>query len=409
MKTIQFPKLTSWQEDVWTALVNCRGSGKVFIVKAKRQVGKSILAAIELIKFAIEKPCINIIIEPTLTQSRRVFKDIQRWIEPAGLVETFNSSLQEIKFKNGSEIIFKSAEQRDRLRGYTVTGLLVIDEAAFITDDVIDIVFPWVDANNAPVLLISTPLFKSGRFYTLYSAGLNDKTGKSKSFDWASYDTSQFLPKDKLEYYRQTLSPIKFTSEYLGEFIIDGSYVFKNIVSAISSPIDTKPVYCGIDWGTGQNGDYTAVVALNSQLEVVKVLKVNNLEPSEQVIQIANYINSNPTLTNVIVEKNSIGAIYYDMLKRKLIKKSILTTFLTTNDSKREIIEDLASAFENQKVTIINDEELISELQHYAVEKTKSGKLTYNGLFGYHDDLVIAFALAYYSAKKKTGYKLLIK
>ena len=183
MKTIQFPKLTPWQEDVWNALENSRGSGKVFIVKAKRQVGKSILAAIELIKFAIEKPSINIIIEPTLTQSRRVFKDIQRWIEPSNLVETFNTSLLEIKFKNGSEIIFKSAEQRDRLRGYTVTGLLVIDEAAFITDDVIDIVFPWVDANNAPVLLISTPLFKSGRFYTLYITGLDDKTGKSKSFD----------------------------------------------------------------------------------------------------------------------------------------------------------------------------------------------------------------------------------
>lgn len=409
MKTIQFPKLTPWQEDVWNALENSRGSGKVFIVKAKRQVGKSILAAIELIKFAIEKPSINIIIEPTLTQSRRVFKDIQRWIEPSNLVETFNTSLLEIKFKNGSEIIFKSAEQRDRLRGYTVTGLLVIDEAAFITDDVIDIVFPWVDANNAPVLLISTPLFKSGRFYTLYITGLDDKTGKSKSFDWASYDTSRFLPNDKLEYYRKTVSPIKFTSEYLGQFIVEGSYVFKNIINCISTPIDTKPVYCGIDWGTGQNGDYTAVISLNNALEVVKVLKVNNLAPTDQVNNIADYINNNNTLKTVVVEKNSIGSVFYDMLKRQLNRKSILSTFTTTNDSKREIIEDLAGAFEKQKVTILNDEELISELQHYAVEKTRTGKVTYNGIFGYNDDLVIAFSLAFYSAKKKSNYKIILK
>lgn len=405
MKEIIFPKLTKWQQDVYTALSNSRGTGEVFVVKAKRQVGKSILAAIELIKFAVEKQCISIILEPTLTQSRRVFKDIQHWIEQSSLVESFNTSLLEIKFNNGSEIIFKSAEQRDRLRGYTVNGLLVIDEAAFISDEVIDIVFPWVDANNAPVLLISTPLFKSGRFYTLYSS----KTDKSHSFDWAKYDTSQFLPSDKLEYYRQTISPIKFTSEYLGEFITEGSYVFKNILNCITIPIDTKPIYIGIDWGTGQNGDYTALIALNSKREIVKVLKVNNLEPTEQVTSIANYINDNPTLKSVLVEKNSIGTIFYDMLKRKLNRKSILSTFNTTNDSKRTIIEDLASAFEQQSISILDDSELITELQHYALEKTKTGKITYNGIFGYHDDLVIALSLAFHCTKSKSSYRILMK
>lgn len=411
MKTIQFPKLTPWQSAVYAAMENCRGTGKVFTIKAKRQVGKSILAAIELIKFAVEAPCISIIIEPTLTQCRRVFKDIQSWLDNTGLVENFNNSQFEIKFNNGSEIIFKSAEQRDRLRGFTVTGLLVIDEAAFIADEIIDIVFPFVDAHNAPTMIISTPLFKDGRFYTLYSAGLENKeNAKAISFDWARYDTSQFLPKDKLDYYRKTVSPLKFTSEYLGEFITDGSFVFKNIVSSIKEPgPGSKPTYCGIDWGTGQNGDYTAVVFLDNNSNIHSVYKFNNIEPVQQVNEIARLINQNSTLISVTVEKNSIGTVFESNLKEKLNKKSILHTFTTTNESKRAIIEDLASAFENQSITIIGDDELIKELQHYTIEKTKSGKITYNGLLGYHDDLVMALAIAYNSTKKKTGYRILLK
>lgn len=409
MKTIQFPKLTKWQSDVYEAMQGSRGSGKVFTVKAKRQVGKSILAAIEVIKFAVEQKCTSIVIEPTLTQSRRVYKDIQGWLQDSGLVEQFNASLMEIHFNNGSEIIFKSAEQRDKLRGYTVSGLLVIDEAAFISDSIIDVIFPFVDAHNAPTLVISTPLFKSGRFYTLYEQGLADADGKSQSFDWATYDTSQFLTEEKMEYYRKTVSPIKFTSEYLGQFITDGSYVFKNIIEAITSPIDTVPLYCGIDWGTGQNGDYTAVVLMNGSSEVTEVLKVNAMDAVEQIERISSLINSHPSLKSVTVERNSIGNVFYDMLKRKISRKSVLSTFLTTNESKRQIIENLASAFEQKTISIVDDEEMISELQHYAVEKTQSGKITYNGVFGFHDDIVMALAICYNSITNKKEYKIKIK
>ena len=46
------------------------------------------------------------------------------------------------------------------------------------------------------------------------------------------------------------------------------------------------------------------------------------------------------------------------------------------------------------KITIPQDKELTKQLQHFGMEKTPSGKITYNGQNSVHDDYVIALALA---------------
>lgn len=414
---IEFPRLTPWQSDVYKQMEGSRNSGKIFVVKAKRQVGKSILAAIEAIKFAIEAPCKNIILEPTLVQCRRVFKDICGWITDTPLVEAINKSALEITFTNGSEIIFKSAEQKDRLRGYTVTGLLVIDEAAFIPDEIIDIVFPWTDANRSPTLFISTPLFKEGRFYELFTSADNKI---SFSFDWAKYDTSQFLDETKLEYYRKNLTELKFRSEYLGEFITDGSFVFNNIGSMFkenAQPIDNQ-VFIGIDWGSGKGQDYTAVTTVSVNKDSVQILDIqhfNNLPANEQVALIADYVNQLSRLNTILVEENSIGKVFMDELRSKLKAPSKLKGFTTTNQSKRKIIEQLVQLFNKELIVNFNqnslsNKELIVELQHYAVVKLQS-TITYNAIAGFHDDIVMSLAIAIEATNlfHKTKYNLKFK
>lgn len=415
--TLEFPALTPWQSDVYKAMEGSKNSGKIFVVKAKRQVGKSIIAAIEAIKFAVENPCKNIILEPTLVQCRRVFKDICSWIQDTPIVEGINKSALEISFKNGSEIIFKSAEQKDRLRGYTVTGLLVIDEAAFIPDEIIDIVFPWTDANRAPTLFISTPLFKEGRFYELFTSADNKI---SFSFDWAKYDTSQFLDESKLDYYRKNLTELKFRSEYLGEFITDGSFVFNNIDSMFKQNIQpiNKQTFIGIDWGSGKGQDYTAVTTVSTNKDGVQILDIqhfNNLPANQQVDLIADYINHLNGLNSILVEENSIGKVFMDELKSKLKSPSKLKGFTTTNQSKRKIIEQLVQLFNKELIVNFNknslsNKELIVELQHYAVVKLQS-TITYNALPGFHDDIVMSLAIAIEATNlfSKTKYNLKFK
>lgn len=396
---IIFPKLHKHQRVVYDAVINDDGAGDIYVVKSKRQCGKSFLASLILIYFSLnKKDTISILIEPTLNQSRRMFKDIVKMLEGSNIIKNANQSLLSIDFINGSEIIFKSAEQYDAIRGYSVSGILIVDEGAFIVDDVYEILFPLRDAHNSPMLVISTPLFCDGYFYRLFTSG------NCKAYDWCNYDTSMFLSDEKLEQYRNTLSDLKFRSEYLGQFITDGGYVFKNISKCIlrDSDITGDPVCVGIDWAVGNDGDDTVLSLLDANANAVEFVRLNNMSPVEQIDTIVNKLNTMPSLKKVVVEKNSIGNIYFDMLKNKYSRHSIITKFNTTNDSKRRIIEQLATAFQNENIHIQNDRELINQLQHYAVEKTKTG-YTYNGQ-GAHDDYVMSLAMAYDALTAKSNY-----
>lgn len=109
-----------------------------------------------------------------------MFGDIGKCLDGSGIVSKSNESLLIIRFSNGSEIYFKSAEQKDGLRGFTVSGLLVLDEAAFISQEVIDIVLPTTNVHKASKLICSTPLFQTGYFWNQYS---REDCDSKKSFD----------------------------------------------------------------------------------------------------------------------------------------------------------------------------------------------------------------------------------
>lgn len=402
VKEIILPDLEPWQREVYDGMEGSRNSGKRFIVKARRQCGKSILAIVMTIKFSLEKKGVSVIIEPTQAQGRRVYKQIIDCLDGSGCIESANSTLLSITFTNGSEILFKSCEQdTDALRGFTVSNLLVIDEGAFVPSDTYNILYPTTDAHNAPILIISTPLFMNGEYYDLYMEGLGD-SDMVRSYDWSKYDTSKYLSNEKLEYYRRTVAPLKFKSEYLGQFIAEGSYTFGDIMKSVD---DEKkrglPVYGGIDWGTGADeGDYTVLTLMDDDMNVTEIQSFKNLDSVEQIDRIARTLNAYPTLKRVQVEMNSIGRVFYEHLKKKT--KVTLKEFTTTNETKRRIIEQLIEAFNTEEITIYYDEELIRELQHYAVQKTGKG-YTYNGADGVNDDYVISLALCYDTAKKKNN------
>lgn len=387
---VKLPPLEEWQQPVFDDIKE--GIKDQYVVKAKRQVGKSILAEVILLYFAFKNAdSIGVMIEPTLAQGRRVFKQILKAIPNKSLIKSANATLLEIEFSNGSSILFRAAEQKENLRGLTVKGsILIIDEAAFIQQDIFEILYPLVDANHCPVLFISTPLFTSGEFYNKYIEGTKENP-ITKSYNWSEYDTSKYLSYEKLMYYRDRLSPLKYRSEYEGEFITEGSYVFGEINNAIL-PYSKKPaLYGGLDWGAGGGNDYTVLILLDEDCTVTAIHSTNNLTPTLQVEYFSNILINNPSLISLQVEMNSIGTVYKDMLQGRI--STFIQEFYTTNDTKRRIIEQLIAAFQRGEIHIPNDPELLNELSHYNIEKTKTG-YTYNGENA-HDDYVLALAFAY--------------
>lgn len=377
-------------------------SGRVFVVKAKRQVGKTTMAENALLEMAINHHgTLSALIEPTLDQSRRVYKEIVKAVQDTPILASKNDSLLEIQFSNGSSIIFKSAEQRDNLRGFTITGLLVVDECAFIPDDIFDILLPTTDVHKAPILLISTPKLKQGFFFRYYSAGLEGRANIT-SIDFNEYDTSFLLAPEKLEEYRTMMPRAQFTTEYLGEFLESDSVLFTNITACVGPAGDGRELYVGIDWGSGAGGDYTSVCGIGGDGRMVFIDYFNDKSTFEQARYIADLLQlRRASLRRIEAESNSIGTPMIALLKDELDKRGLrdvsrlIEPFTTTASEKVRLVNQLQVALEQKQITLLDDRGLLSQLAAYeATYNPRTNNVSYNAPLGLHDDNCISTMLA---------------
>jgi hypothetical protein len=381
-------------------LKNGIGSHHIHCVKSKRQVGKSLLIVGELLYFAINfENTISCAISPTLNQARKLFKEIIKVTEDSGVIKKKNETLLEIEFINGSTILFKSAEQGDNLRGYTYTGLLCIDECAYISDDVYSIIKPSTDVWKCPILMVSTPKFRLGFFFETYQKGL-DGNKKITSYDFCKYDTSALLSNDALETYRQMLPKNQFTTEYLGEFLDADGCVFSGFKECVNRAeiADYNYLYVGVDWASGVGSDDTVLVGFNERGEQVFLQYFNTKNTTEQIDYIYQFLMGYIKKIKIILcENNSIGTPMINQLKDKLGSyKKLVCEFTTTNKEKARIINQLQVGFEQKKIKLIDDDKQLAQLSMYEAEyNPKTGNVSYNAPIGGHDDICIANCLAW--------------
>lgn len=402
----------SYQRDVINLLVNdSYRKHRTVTVVSKRQVGKSLMAENLLLYFAINfNRTTSICISPTLSQARKLFREITDAVADSDIIKASNATLLELTLVNQSQILFRSAEQRDALRGYTVTGLLVIDEAAYIEDSIYYTVLPWCDVSGAPILIISTPRVRSGFFFNNYCYGLEGKN-EYHTIDWSDpkykSDLDRLLSPDRLEEYRKMLPAQQFRSEYLGQFLDQDGVVFTGFNSCVKrntiQPGDR--LYWGIDWANGGDNDDTVITAVANGRQVY-LAYWNNLTPTKQVELITKVLKTYESQTEVIQpELNSIGTPYTDMLKQGISSSlaSRVHGFNTTNQSKNDLVAQLQVAFEQRNIEILDDERQLLELGSYAADyNPKTRTITYNAPQGMHDDLCMGLMLAWDAYHKRT-------
>ena len=79
-----------------------------------------------------------------------------------------------------------------------------------------------------------------------------------------------------------------------------------------------------------------------------------------------------------------------------------ITGWVTSNKSKRDIIEHLQQLLENEQVKFLNDSGMIRELQSFQCTVHPNGLLTFAGK-NCTDDRIMATAIALYSIKSNLG------
>ena len=360
---IIYPELKPWQKTAYDFIKDSPHQEKVLVIKSKRQVGKNFLANAILLNYA-SYGLTNCLLEPTIPQARRAYNQMVKLLEGSNIIKSANASTLIIEFINGGEILYKSAGQQ--LAGFTISGVGILDEVVYLPEDEIDTFLPTCDAQKANIVYISTPMFASGRFYEEFT----------------------------------NPEPNKFKTEYLAQFITVDGLLFTNLNECCGTPSNQDKIFVGIDWATGSNGDYTSIVGMNEDREQVFIKRINNITPTEQIDWIANIL-SKYNVVKVLAEKNSIGAVFIDMLQKKIKVK--ITNWTTTNKSKKDLVQYLQSCLENKTVKILNDDKMLDELRKYQAEvNIKTNTVSYNASCG-NDDDVIALMLALWAVKSNLG------
>lgn len=395
-KTIKLPKPLDYQREIIDWLDDDDVKYVTFL--KSRQSGGSFLNKLLTIMWGVSNVRVKIgYITPTYKLSRLFYKELVESLGP--LVKDCNQTDLIIKFTTGSYVQFFSAEAKDAIRGFQF-NYLIIDEAAFISDDVYnEVIHATHLIKGKKVLMCSTPNSSSGFFHQYYTYGIEQKENyKSKKIN--IYD-NPFVSQDEILNIKSSLPERVFRQEYLSEFLDADGSVFTNFKNCINeNPKHTGVYYAGIDWG--KTNDYTVLTIMNDLKQVVYIYRINTLEYTTQVKLIVEKLNIwKPKLT--ISEENNIGQVVNELLKEQY--KGQLKRITIDNSEKKNIIENLIVGFEQCDITIPDDEILINELKSFTcVYNHQTKNIKYTAPNGLHDDMVLSLAYAYSIIKTKKGF-----
>lgn len=346
-----------------------------------------------------KKNTFNAYISPTYSQGRKVYKELTTLLEPTGVIKKANSSTLTIETIYGSTFQAFSMDSPNSIRGYTVDGILVMDECAFYPDELPDgsepwssIIMPITKARKPKVLAISTPKGKRGFWYDMYLKAISGIKGY-KEISATIYE-DDLISKDEIEDIRKSVSPLAFREEFLVEFLDSSLTFFQGFEDCFTDYTfnERERVWIGVDLSsTGE--DATVVTLINESMQVKQYVVEGNLDL--KYAKIAKIINENPTLVAAYLENNGVGSPMINEIKKLVRNRSKLYDWTTTNSSKEEIVSNLAVKIANKEIYFSNEDKgLFSELARFIVKYTKTGKMQFEGASGTHDDKVLSLCIS---------------
>ena len=378
---------------------------KYIIASVGRQWGKSFLAMNVLLKWALEdNGSISMWLAPIYGQSKKVFQELSNLLANTTLTKSINKSELTITFINGSIMYFRSAEREDNLRGNTL-DYLVVDEAAYIKDTVwSQVLRATVLVKGKKVLFLSTPRGRNW-FYEMALRGESDEYIQYKTFKGSSFD-SPYISEEELNEAKMSLPESIYRQEILAEFLEGSGEVFQAIktichLSFYPQHISNEKYYAGLDFG--RQNDYTVLTILNSEGKMVDFYRERQKSWDIIISEVVVKLKKWKPIT--YVEVNSIGDVLFEQIKKQYAS---VQPFITNNDTKQNMIEDLIMGMNESKIMLPSPElnaDLYKELSVFTYEYSpRTRKVKYGAPSGFHDDCVISLALAYQTFKKKATY-----
>ena len=376
-----------------------RAHGQVITIAAGRRFGKSEAMAVSALFYAFKNPgTIQFIIAPTYDQATVIFETIMKFISKSvwkELIEKVKYSPYPIlKLLHGSEIHARSADKYHNLRGRKAHRV-ILDEAAFIKDEAVyEVIEPMLADYNGQMIKISTPYGKN-HFWETWIKG-NEGAPGYVSFRFPStanpYISQEFLEMKKLEYGETSL---RWRVEYMAEFVEDQDLVFpwRVIEDAVQDyqipipPESGRRYTMGVD--VAKYEDWTVIIVLDDTGKLVYFERFNR-RPWGYIVDRVEQVQKKYSAVGYI-DATGVG----DPIWEALAKRGVyLEPFKFTAQSKQLLIDNLRGKLEEGKVRFPRIPELIDELRFFEYKLRPSGSIQLEARYGYHDDTVMALALA---------------
>ena len=388
---------------------------RYIIVEAGRRWGKTELAWIKQLLFMLEHPgCLTWWVAPLYKELRPATRKIRN-LTPKQIIEKtleHNETLSYMRIKNGAECFLHSADKEDSLRGDAV-HYMTIDEAPLLKKNRFDAELkPTLIDFNAPCVFIGTPKGKTW-FSDLKQKGKDPANTEYKTFHFSSYGNAKenggFIPKAYIDAVANDMPEMLRRQEIYAEELEGEGLVFRHIkdrVKPIAPYRAGERVVCASD--IAKDVDYWCNIAIRFNGEVVALERQQKLDypfMRQRTINFCRQHNNAPLL----IDSTGVGDPTFDDLSREYPEGQV-EGYKLTNLTKKQLIENLSIMLDNGEVWIpassVDEskvhpdfEVLVSELEAYSYELTKSGLIRYNAPEGLHDDTVICLALAAWQIK----------
>ncbi|MGB7720788.1 MAG: terminase family protein [Bryobacteraceae bacterium] len=192
------------------------------VLNCSRQWGKSTVTAAKAVHHAFHRPAsLILVVSPSSRQSGEFLRKAAAFARKLGIrPKGDGDNLISLAFPNGSRIVGLPATEATN-RGFSCVSLLLIDEAARVSDHLYMSLRPMIAVSAGSLWLMSTPFGKRGFFYETWANG-----GPEWERIRAPATDCPRIPPAFLEEERATMGERCFRQEYLCEFEDSVSGVF---------------------------------------------------------------------------------------------------------------------------------------------------------------------------------------
>lgn len=205
--------------DPWQAEVLRSGAPRT-LLNCCRQSGKSTTAALMAVHQAVYSPgSLVLVVTPAQRQSIELVRTCTAF---ARHVAKAQETVLQLSFENGSRIIALPGSEAT-VRGYAGVDLLVIDEAAWVADDLYTAVRPMLAVSDGRLIAMSTPHGKRGWWSDEWHDLRRDWDRVKVTADQVPRISPAFLEAE-----RAALGRWRFSQEYEGEFVSSEEALFSN-------------------------------------------------------------------------------------------------------------------------------------------------------------------------------------